>query len=53
MVLKLAQLLLPEDVEVEVCPEAEGGVAIGCWVDGGVAVERRLIGASFSGMRSA
>lgn len=53
VVLKSAQLLLAEDVEVG--PEAEGGVATGCWVAGGVAEDgaRRLIGASLSGIRSA
>lgn len=30
VVLKSAQLLLPEDVEEEVCPAAGGGVVIGC-----------------------
>lgn len=55
VVLKSAQLLLAEDAEVEVCPVADGGVAIGCWVDGGVAEDegRKLTGASLSGIRSA
>lgn len=55
MVLKSAQLLLAEDVDEEVCPGAGGGVLIGCWAEVGVAeaVERRLIGASLSGIRSA
>lgn len=55
VVLKSAQLLLAEDVEEEVCPGAGGGVAIGCWAEVGVAeaVERRVIGASLSGIRSA
>lgn len=54
--LKSAQLLLAEDVvEEAVCPGAGGGVVIGCWVEEVVAeaVERRLIGASLSGIRSA
>lgn len=55
VVLKSAQLLLADDVEVELCPGAGGGVAIGCWVEGGVAedVECRLIGTSLSGILSA
>lgn len=55
--LKSAQLLLEEDVVVEeaVCPGAGGGVVIGCWVEEVVAetVERSVIGASLSGIRSA
>ena len=55
MVLKSAQLLLTDDVEEEGCPGAGGGVVKGCWAEVGVtdAVERRLIGASLSGIRSA
>lgn len=54
--LKSAQLLLEEDVvEEAVCPGAGGGVVIGCWVEEVVAeaVERSVIGASLSGIRSA
>lgn len=55
VVLKSAQLLLVEEVEEEACPGAGGGVLIGCWAEVGVteAAARRLIGASFSGIRSA
>lgn len=55
MVLKSAQLLLADEVEVVVCPGAGGGVLNGCWAEVGVAEaeERRLIGASLSGIRSA
>lgn len=55
VVLKSAQLLLADDVEVELCPGAGGGVATGCWAVGGMAdgVECRLTGASLSGILSA
>lgn len=55
VVLKSAQLLLADDVEVELCPGAGGGVATGCWAAGGVAddVVCRLTGASLSGILSA